>query len=42
MAKFAEDLSKNNENQVKSGEVWKGVAPTARATENKLIVSQDV
>ena len=42
MAKFAEDLSKNNENQVKSGEVWKGVAPPARAAENMAKVSQEV
>ena len=34
MAKLADDLTKNNENQVKSGGVWKGVAPPARAAEN--------
>ena len=42
MAKLVEDLTKNNENQVKSGEVWKGVAPSARAAENMPKVSQEV
>ena len=42
LAKLAEDLTKNNENQVKSGWVWKGVAPPARAAENMPKVSQEV
>ena len=42
MAKLAEDLTKNNENQVKSGVVWKGVAPPARAAENMPKVSKEV
>ena len=42
MAKLVEDLTKNNENQVKSGGVWKGVAPPARAAENMPKVSQEV
>ena len=42
MAKLAEGLTKNNENQVKSGGVWKGVAPAARAAENMPKVSQEV
>ena len=41
MAKLAEDLTKNNENQVKSGGVWGGVAPPARAAENMPKVSQE-
>ena len=40
-AKLPEDLPKNNENQVKSGGVWGGVAPPARAAENMPIVSQE-
>ena len=42
MAKLAEDLTKNNENQVKSRGVWGGVAPPARAAENMPKVSQEV
>ena len=34
MATLAEDLTKNNRNQSKSGGVWGGVAPPARAGEN--------
>ena len=41
LAKLAEDLTKNNENQVKSGGVWGGVAPPARAAENMPKVSQE-
>ena len=41
MAKLAEDLTKNNENQVKSGEVWGGYAPPARAAESMPKVSQE-
>ena len=41
MAKLVEDLTKNNENQVKSGGVWGGVAPPARAAENMPKASQE-
>ena len=41
MAKLAEDLTKNDENHVKSGGVWGGYAP-ARAAENMPKVSQEV
>ena len=41
MAKLAEGLTKNNENQVKSGGVWRGVAPPARAAENMPKISQE-
>ena len=41
MAKLAEDLTKNNENQVKSEGVWGGVAPPARAAENMSKVSEE-
>ena len=41
MATLAEDLTKNNRNQSKSGGVWGGVAPPARAAENMPKVSQE-
>ena len=41
MAKLAEDLTKNDENHVKSGGVWGGEAPPARAAENMAKVSQE-
>ena len=41
MAKLAEDQTKNPENQDKSGGVWGGVAPPARAGENMPKVSQE-
>ena len=41
MAKLAEDLTKNDENQAKSGWVWKNVTPPARAAENMAKVSQE-
>ena len=41
LAKLAEDRTKNNENQVKSGGVWKGVAPPARAAEIRPVRSNN-
>ena len=41
MAKLAEDLTENKENQVKSGGVWVGVAPPARAAEKMPKVSKE-
>ena len=40
MAKLAEDLTKNNENQVKRG-VWGGVDPPARTAENMPKLSEE-
>ena len=40
LAKLAEDLTENKENQVKSGGVWVGVAPPARAAEKMPKVSK--
>ena len=42
LGKLAEELAKNDENQVRSGGVWGAVAPPARATEKMPRVSQDV
>ena len=41
MAKLAEDLTKNDENHVKSGGIGGGVAPPASADENIPKVSQE-
>ena len=41
LAKLAEDLAKNNKNQVKIGGVWEGVAPPARAPENMPRINQE-
>ena len=42
LGKLAEELAKNNENQIRSGGGLGGVAPTARAAENMPKVSQEV
>ena len=41
MAELAEDLTKNNEDQVKSGGVWGDETPPARASENMPKVNQE-